>query len=58
MAATYVRLAFGEATGIDDPYDHVGEHYLVRDLDTLPTILPADALFEGIERVQATRIEA
>lgn len=58
MAATYVRLAFGESTGIDDPYDEAGEHYLVRDLDTLPTILPADALFEGIERVQARRIGA
>jgi hypothetical protein len=52
MAATYVRLAFGERTDIDHPYDDAGEHYLVRDLDTLPTILPADALFEGIERVE------
>jgi hypothetical protein len=51
MAHSYVRLAFDEDTGIDDPYDRAGEHYLVRDLDTLPTILPADALFEGIESV-------
>ena len=51
MAQSYVRLAFGEAAGIDDPYDRAGEHYLVRDLDTLPTILPADELFEGIESV-------
>jgi hypothetical protein len=58
MAATYVRLAFGEATGIADPHDRAGEHYLVRDLDTLPTIVSADALFEGIERVQPARMEA
>jgi carbamoyl-phosphate synthase large subunit len=51
MAQTYVRLAFGEGAGIDDPHEYAGEHYLVRDLDTLPMILPADALFEGIEKV-------
>jgi carbamoyl-phosphate synthase large subunit len=55
MAATYVKLAFDEPSGIDDPYDAAGEHYLVRDLDTLPTILPADALFDGVERVQGAR---
>jgi carbamoyl-phosphate synthase large subunit len=58
MAATYVKLAFGEPAGIDNPYDAAGEHYLVRDLDTLPTILPAGALFEGIERAQAARTGA
>lgn len=52
MAASYVRVAFGEPTGIDDPYDDAGEHYLVRDLDTLPTILCVDELFERIERVE------
>jgi ATP-grasp domain len=52
-AQSYVRLAFGEATGIEDPYDRAGEHYLVRDLDTLPAVLSADELFEGIETVQA-----
>src|SRR5258706_1247729 len=51
MPRTYVRLAFGESTGIDDPREYAGEHYLVRDLDTLPMIVPADALFEGIEKV-------
>jgi carbamoyl-phosphate synthase large subunit len=58
MAATYVKLALGEPADVDDPYDAAGEHYLVRDLDTLPTILPAGALFEGIERVQAVRTHA
>jgi carbamoyl-phosphate synthase large subunit len=58
MAATYVKVALGEASGVDNPYDAAGEHYLVRDLDTLPTILPADALFDGIERIQAAQISA
>jgi predicted ATP-grasp superfamily ATP-dependent carboligase len=58
MAHSYVRLALGESTGIDDPYDRAGEHYLVRDLDTLPTVLPADALFEGIESVRMTETAA
>lgn len=55
MAASYVRLAFSERTGIEDPYDDAGEYYLIRDLDTLPGVFPADALFEGVERVQALR---
>jgi hypothetical protein len=58
VAATYVRLALGQNPGIEDPYDRCGEYYLVRDLDTLPTVLSADALFDGIERPQATRIRA
>jgi carbamoyl-phosphate synthase large subunit len=58
VAATYVRLALGQDPGIEDPYDRSGEYYLVRDLDTLPTVLSADALFEGIERPQAARIRA
>lgn len=55
MAATYVKLAFGEPAGVNDPYDAGGEHYLVRDLDTLPTILSAGVLFDGIERAQGAR---
>lgn len=58
MAASYVRLALGQNPGIEDPYDRCDEYYLVRDLDTLPTVLSADALFEGIERPQAARIRA
>jgi len=57
MAASYVRLAFSEHTGIEDPHDRAGEHYLVRDLDTLPAVLPADALFERIESVQTADAE-
>jgi carbamoyl-phosphate synthase large subunit len=49
MAATFVRLARGERVDIAQPYDAVEDHYLVRDLDTLPGIFHADALFEGVE---------
>jgi hypothetical protein len=51
MAASYARLACGEAVHIDDPYDDPGEYYLVRELDTLPGIFGAGELFEGIEKV-------
>ena len=49
MAATCVRLARGERVEIADPYDAVEDHYMARDLDTLPGIFHADALFEGVE---------
>jgi len=51
MAGTYARLGCGLAVDIDDPYDYPGEYYLVRELDTLPGIFPADELFEHIEKV-------
>jgi carbamoyl-phosphate synthase large subunit len=49
MAATCVRLARGEPVDVPDAYDTVEDHYLVRDLDTLPGIFQADALFEDVE---------
>jgi biotin carboxylase len=51
MAGTYCRLACGDPVNIDDPYDHPGEHYLVRELDALPDIFQCKDLFERIERV-------
>ena len=51
MAGTYARLGCGEAICIDSPYDDPGEHYLVRELDTLPAIFRADELFQDIENV-------
>jgi carbamoyl-phosphate synthase large subunit len=51
MAGTYVRLGCGEPVHIEDPYDAPGEHYLVRELDTLPGIFRADELSEHIEGV-------
>jgi biotin carboxylase len=51
MAATYVRLARGEAVSIPEPYDVADDWYMVRDLDTLPGIFRGEDLFEGIEDV-------
>jgi hypothetical protein len=34
---------------IDEPYDVAEGYYMIRDLDTLPTILHADELSEGLE---------
>jgi predicted ATP-grasp superfamily ATP-dependent carboligase len=53
MAGGYVRLALGERVDFGDPYDRVEDHYLVRDVDTLPEILHADDLFNGIEDARA-----
>jgi hypothetical protein len=49
MAGVYVRLAGGARVDLGDPYDAVADHYLVRDLDTLPQIVHSDDLFDGIE---------
>jgi carbamoyl-phosphate synthase large subunit len=49
MAGAYVRLALGDTVDFGDPYDRVEDHYLVRDVDTLPEIFHADDLFSGIE---------
>jgi carbamoylphosphate synthase large subunit len=51
MAATYVRLARGEAVAIPEPYDVVDDWYMVRDLDTLPAIFRGDDVFDGLEDV-------
>jgi carbamoyl-phosphate synthase large subunit len=49
MASTYVRLALGDSVQMADEYDAVEGAYLVRDLDTLPRIVHADELFEGLD---------
>jgi carbamoylphosphate synthase large subunit len=49
MPLIYVRLALGESVDLQEEYDAVEEHYLVRDLDTLPGVFHADDLFDGIE---------
>ena len=48
MAGVYLRLALGEAVDLGDPYDAAPDHYLVRDVDTIPAVVHADELFEGI----------
>jgi carbamoyl-phosphate synthase large subunit len=49
MAAIYVQLALGEPVQMVEEYDAVEGAYLVRDLDTLPRIVHADELFEGLD---------
>lgn len=49
MAAAYVRLALDAPLAIEDPYDVDPDHYMVRDLDTLPDVFHGDTLFDGIE---------
>jgi carbamoyl-phosphate synthase large subunit len=49
MAATCIRLARGEPVDLSEFYDAVEDHYLVRDLDTLPGIFHAESLFENVE---------
>jgi carbamoyl-phosphate synthase large subunit len=49
MPLTYVRLALGEPVEIREEYNMAEEHYLVRDLDTLPGVFHASEFFEGIE---------
>lgn len=48
MAGVYLRLAQGEPVDLGEPYDTAPDHYLVRDVDTLPAVVHADELFEGI----------
>jgi len=49
MAVTFVRLALDEKVNPDTPYDFAEDYYLVRSVDTLPVVLHAKHLLEGIE---------
>ena len=53
MALAYVRLALGEPTGVGEVHDATDDHYIVRDLDTLPGILHLNQVFDGISDGQA-----
>ena len=48
MAVTFVRLALGERVDIRETYDVAENHYMVRDVDTLPGIFHAEAFLGGI----------
>ena len=48
MAYLYVRLALGEPVDVADDYDVVPDYYFVRHIDTVPDIVHADDVFEGI----------
>jgi glutathione synthase/RimK-type ligase-like ATP-grasp enzyme len=52
-AITYVRLAFDETVDIADEYDVAEDYYMVRDYDTVPAVVHADELFDGINEVWA-----
>jgi carbamoyl-phosphate synthase large subunit len=48
MAVTYVHLALGELDAPPETYDIVEDHYMVRDLDTIPSVFHGEAIFDGI----------
>ncbi|HEY7038447.1 MAG TPA: hypothetical protein VID28_06345 [Methylomirabilota bacterium] len=48
MMLTYVRLALGEPVELQDERDVAADGYAVRDFDTLPGIIHAEELFDGI----------
>jgi carbamoyl-phosphate synthase large subunit len=49
MAVTYVQLALGEPVGSLEEPDQTTDHYMVRDVDTLPGVFHAEEFFAGIE---------
>lgn len=50
-AVTYVRLALGMPVEAREVYDVVDDHYMLRDLDTPPTVFHADDFFDGVHEV-------
>jgi glutathione synthase/RimK-type ligase-like ATP-grasp enzyme len=48
MAVTFVRLALGERVSIRKASDFAEGYYLVRSVDTLPTVVRKHELFNGI----------
>lgn len=53
MATTYVQLALGKASRITQPFDFAEDIYFVRSVDTVPTIMGEDELYEGIRELNA-----
>ena len=49
MTLTYVRLGMRKRVNIRHPYDYAEDYYLVRSVDTLPTVYHADEINEVIE---------
>ncbi len=48
MAVTYVRLALGERPRVSGTYDTVADHYMFRDVDTLPRMFDAEQFFDAV----------
>jgi hypothetical protein len=49
MAVTYVRLARGEPPEVVGEYDVTEDHYMLRDIDTLPRMFHAEEFFDAVE---------
>jgi carbamoyl-phosphate synthase large subunit len=49
MASLYVRLGMGDRVKLPKPYDHAEDYYVIRSVDTIPLVVQADQLFEGID---------
>ena len=49
MALLYLRLGMGERVRLANRYDHAEDYYVVRSVDTIPAVIQADQLFEGID---------
>jgi len=49
MAVTYVQLALGERVESLEEPDQSADHFMVRDVDTLPGVFHAEEFFSGIE---------
>lgn len=49
MAVTYVQLALGERLESLHEPDQSADHYMVRDVDTMPGVFHAEEFFSGIE---------
>ncbi|MGH7411322.1 MAG: hypothetical protein ACREJ6_09755, partial [Candidatus Methylomirabilis sp.] len=48
VSVVYVRLALHEPFDLPDEYVTVPDHYVVRDLDTMPGVFSADELFVDV----------
>jgi carbamoyl-phosphate synthase large subunit len=48
ISTMYVRVALNEPVDLREEYVTVPDHYVVRDLDTLPGVFPSEALFADI----------
>jgi len=49
MSVTYVQLALGERVESLEEPDQSADHFMVRDVDTLPGVFHAEEFFSGIE---------
>ena len=52
MAATYVQLALDGPVTLRDEYDVRDDHYMLRDVDTLPRIFGVEELFRDVSDVR------